>query len=212
MENHHYAVVSEQLAGENNTVNGTWMNNCSTPSPSAFFVLLSVRNRVNILFHGVCINYLFLSVKCTILNINVQIIYRLFDCNVVLLPFVVSLKVGSITGVTMSPGYGVYQTTTPPPPCYTTTFAPTGYYTEDHNYYTTKAPEYYTITKDSEYYTEASKHYTTKSPEYYTYVATAYTPRLPSITQFLATTLRLQLISPPKRLNRAAQVLHHQGG
>jgi hypothetical protein len=145
------------------------------------------------------------------LNINVQIIYRLFDCLVVLLPFVVSLKVGSITGVTMSPGYGVYQSTTPPP-CYTTTFAPTGYYTEDHNYYTTKASEYYTSTKDSEYYTEASKHYTIKSPEYYTYVATAYSPRFPSITQFLATTLRLQLITPPKRLNRDAQVLHHQGG
>jgi hypothetical protein len=65
MEHHHYAaaVVSGRLAGENNTVNGTWMNNCSTLSPSAFFVLLSVRNRVNILFHGVCINYLFLSVN-----------------------------------------------------------------------------------------------------------------------------------------------------
>jgi hypothetical protein len=82
--------------------------------------------------------------KCTILNINVQIIYRLFDCSVVLLPFVVSLKVGSITGVLVAPGYGGYQSTTPPP-CYTTTtFAPTGYYTEDHNYYTTKALEYYT--------------------------------------------------------------------
>jgi len=121
----------------------------------------------------------------------------------------------------MSPGYGGYQSTTPPP-CYTTTtFAPTGYYTEDHNYYTTKAPEYFTsanaapslITKDPEYYTEAPKYYTTKSPEYYTYVAPAYTPRLPSITQFLATTPKLQLITPPKRLNiqRAAQILHHQG-
>ncbi len=78
------------------------------------------------------------------MNINVQINYRLFDCSVVLLPFVVSLKVGSITGVLMSPGYGGYQSTTPSP-CYTTTtFAPTGYYTEDHNYYTTKAPEYFT--------------------------------------------------------------------
>ncbi|XP_046652038.1 uncharacterized protein LOC124342879 isoform X1 [Daphnia pulicaria] len=96
-EHHHFAVVSGRLAGENNTGNETWMNNCSALSPSSFFVVLSVRNRV-----------------------------------------------GSITGVLMAPGYGGYQSTTPPP-CYTTkTFAPTGYYTEGHNYYTIKAPEYYT--------------------------------------------------------------------
>jgi uncharacterized membrane protein YGL010W len=41
-------------------------------SPSAFFVVLSVRNRVNILFHGVCINYLFLSVNVYILNIDIE--------------------------------------------------------------------------------------------------------------------------------------------
>jgi hypothetical protein len=116
------------------------MKNCSALSPSAFFVVLLVRNRVNILFHGVCIILFVFICKCTILNINVQINYRLFDCSVVLLPFVVSLKVGSITGVPMSPGYGGYQSTTPPPHYTTTTFAPTGYYTEGHNYYTTKAP------------------------------------------------------------------------
>jgi hypothetical protein len=116
------------------------------------------------------------------MNINVQIIYRIVDDGVVLLPFVVSLKAGSITGVPMSPGYGGYQSTTPLPYYTTTTFAPTGYYTEAHNYYITKAPEYYTadnaapsyIIKDPEYYTEAPKCYTTKSPEYYTYVAPAY--------------------------------------
>ncbi len=79
------------------------------------------------------------------------------------MPFVVSLKAGSITGVPMSPVYGGYQGTTPPPYYTTTTFAPTGYYTEVHNYYITKAPEYYTadnaapsyIIKDPDYYTEA---------------------------------------------------------
>jgi hypothetical protein len=87
----------------------------------------------------------------------------------------------------MSPGYGGYQSTTPSP-CYpTTTFAPTGYYTEGHNYYTTKAPEYYTATNAAPL---------AKSPK-----ILSTTPRLPSITQFLATTPRLQLITPPKRLN-----------
>jgi hypothetical protein len=82
----------------------------------------------------------------------------------------------------MSPVYGGYQGTTPPPYYTTTIFAPTGYYTEAHNYYIIKAPEYYTadnaspsyIIKDPEYYTEAPKCYTTKSPDYYTYVAPAY--------------------------------------
>jgi hypothetical protein len=64
MKHHHHAVVSGQLAGEKKNIgNETWMNNCSALSPSAFFVVLLVRNQVNILFHGVCINYLFLSVN-----------------------------------------------------------------------------------------------------------------------------------------------------
>ncbi|XP_046456123.1 uncharacterized protein LOC124203490 [Daphnia pulex] len=104
MEHHHFAVVSGRLAGENNTGNETWMNNCNELSPSSFFVV----------YH--------------------------YAIGVVLLPFVVSLKVGSITGVPMSPGYGGYQSTTPPPCNTTTTFAPTGYYTEGHNYYTTNTP------------------------------------------------------------------------
>ncbi|EFX64497.1 hypothetical protein DAPPUDRAFT_266278 [Daphnia pulex] len=151
MEHHHYAVVSGRLARENNTGNETWMNNCSALSPSAFFVLLSLRNRCR----------------------------AVAACRIV--------KVGSITGVPTSPGYGGYQSTTPPP-CYTTTtFAPTGYYTEGHNYYTTKAPDsyneapkYYSVpsyyteaptnytTKADEHYTEPPKYYTTKAPEYYT--------------------------------------------
>ncbi|EFX71224.1 hypothetical protein DAPPUDRAFT_327425 [Daphnia pulex] len=45
MKHHHHAVVSGQLAGEKNTGNETWMNNCSALSPSAFFVVLLVRNR-----------------------------------------------------------------------------------------------------------------------------------------------------------------------
>jgi hypothetical protein len=79
MEHVHHAVVSGRLAGENNTGKEMWMKNCSALLPSAFFVVLSVRNRVNILFHGVFINYLFSICLCTILNINVQIIYRTVD-------------------------------------------------------------------------------------------------------------------------------------
>jgi hypothetical protein len=75
MKHHHHAVVSGQLAGEKNTGNETWMNNCSALSPSAFFVVLLVRNRVNILLHGVC----------QLFNINVPIIYRLVNYSVVLL-------------------------------------------------------------------------------------------------------------------------------
>jgi hypothetical protein len=171
VEHYHHAVVLGRLAGENNTGKETWMKNCSALLPSAFFVVLSVRNRVNILFHGVCINYLFFICLCNILNINVQIIYRIVDCDVVMLPFAVSLKAGSITGVPMSPGYGGYLSTTPPPYYTTTTFARTGYYTEAHNYYTTKAPEYYTAA-------DAAPSYIIKR-----------------------TTPRLQLITPPKRLN-----------
>jgi hypothetical protein len=55
---HHFAAYHwclKAIVGENNTGNKTWMNNRSALSPSAFFVVLSVRNRVNILFHGVCI-------------------------------------------------------------------------------------------------------------------------------------------------------------
>jgi hypothetical protein len=115
MEHDHHAVVSGRFAGENNTGKETWMKHCSALLPSAFFVVLSVRNRVNILFHGVCINYLYFICLCTILNINVQIICRIVYCDVVMSPFAVSLKAGSITGVPMSPGYGGHQSTTPPP-------------------------------------------------------------------------------------------------
>jgi hypothetical protein len=47
------------------------------------------------------------------MKINVHIIYRLADYGVVLLFVVVSLMVGSTTGVPMSRGYGGYQTATP---------------------------------------------------------------------------------------------------
>jgi hypothetical protein len=96
-----------------------------------------------------------------------------------MLPFAVSLKAGSITGVPMSPGYGGYQSITPTPYYTTSTFAKNGYYTEAHYYYTTKAPEYYTeadaapsyIIKRTTPRLQSTK--TTKSPEYYTYVAPA---------------------------------------
>ena len=81
MKHHHHAVVSGRLAGEKNTGNKTWMNNCSALSPSAFFVVLSVRNRVNILFHGVCINYLFLSVNVP----NWILMFKLFTAYLIVL-------------------------------------------------------------------------------------------------------------------------------
>jgi hypothetical protein len=65
--------------------------------------------------------------------------YCLVNYGVVLLLGVVSLMAGSATGVPMSPGYGGYQTATPPPYYTATTFAKT-------SYNTTKAPEYYTTT------------------------------------------------------------------
>jgi hypothetical protein len=71
---------------------------------------------------------------------------------------IVSLITGSTTGIPMSPGYGRYQTSTPPP-YYTTTYATTSYYTE--------APDYHTaVYAAPAYYTEAPKYYTTKAPEY----------------------------------------------
>jgi hypothetical protein len=84
MEPYHHAVVSERLAGENNTGNESWMNNCSALSPSAFFVVLLVRNRVNILLHG----------GCQLFNINIPIIYRPVNYSVVLLLIVVPLMTG----------------------------------------------------------------------------------------------------------------------
>ncbi|XP_046653271.1 uncharacterized protein LOC124343823 [Daphnia pulicaria] len=95
--------------------------------------------------------------KCILLRI---ISTQSVDDGVVLLPFVVSLKSGSITGVPMSPVYGGYQGTTPPPYYTTTTFATTGYYTESPNYYTNKAPDYYTTTY-------ASPSHNTAAPKYY---------------------------------------------
>ncbi len=82
-----------------------------------------------------------------------------------------------------------------------------------HNYYITKAPEYYTAANAAPSYiiklttprlpsTTPPSHRSPSTPKY-TYVALACTPRLPSITRFLATTPRLQLITPPKRLNTA---------
>jgi hypothetical protein len=74
MEHDHHAVVSGQLAGENNTGKETWMKNSSVLLPSAFFVLsgkYSVSRSFYKLFVFICL--------CTILNINVQIIYRIVD-------------------------------------------------------------------------------------------------------------------------------------
>jgi hypothetical protein len=115
-----------------------------------------------------------------------------------------------LTGVPMSPGYGGYQTATPPPN-YTTTTLTTSYYTEAPKYYTTKAPEYDAITYASpSYYTDAPNYYsassyTTKAAEYYTttYAAPATTPRL----QLLHRGSSLFLDQIGRILHRSAQML-----
>ncbi|EFX88274.1 LOW QUALITY PROTEIN: hypothetical protein DAPPUDRAFT_234799 [Daphnia pulex] len=101
---------------------------------------------------------------------------------VVLLLGVVSLMAESTTGLLMSPGYGGYQSTTPPSYYATTTYDTTSYYTEAPKYYTTKEPDYYTTTNAAPaYYTEAPKYYS--APSYYTEVPAYYTTK--TSTQFL---------------------------
>ncbi|EFX83985.1 hypothetical protein DAPPUDRAFT_239175 [Daphnia pulex] len=110
-------------------------------------------------------------------NVNLQMGRPL---RAVLLFGVVSLMVGSTTGVPMSPGYGGYQATaakeyyTTSPPYYnTTTATPPRLKSYATNYAApsciTKAPEYYI--------TEAPKYYTTEYsvPAYYTAVPKYYT-------------------------------------
>ncbi|XP_046443025.1 apoptosis-inducing factor 1, mitochondrial-like isoform X2 [Daphnia pulex] len=46
MEHDHHAVASGRLAGENNTGKETRIKNCSALLTSAFFVVISVRNRL----------------------------------------------------------------------------------------------------------------------------------------------------------------------
>jgi hypothetical protein len=95
-----------------------------------------------------------------------QIIYFLVNYGVVLLLVIVV----SISGVPMSPGYGGYQTATPPSYYQTQT---TSYYTEAPNYYTEKA-EYYTATYAAPvYYTDGPKYYS--APSYYQTEASDYT-------------------------------------
>ncbi|EFX83541.1 hypothetical protein DAPPUDRAFT_238570 [Daphnia pulex] len=65
----------------------------------------------------------------------------------------------------MSPSYGGNQTATPP--LSYTTYATTSSCTDVFQYYTTKAPEFYTITYDApSHYTDALKYYSALS--YYT--------------------------------------------
>ncbi len=79
----------------------------------------------------------------------------------------VSLMAGSTTGVPMSPGYGGYQTATHPPYYPKATYATTNYCTKVYKYYTTKAPEFYTITYAApSHYADVLKYYS--APSYYT--------------------------------------------
>jgi hypothetical protein len=136
---------------------------------------------------------------------------------------VVSLMAGSTTGVSMSPGYGGYQTATPPPYYPRATNATTSFCTEISKYYTPKAPEFCTTTYAApSHYTDVLKYYS--APSYYTLKVTehdyACCPILLhrgfqvllysqllialiflSTTLFPAATPRLPLITPPKRSN-----------
>jgi hypothetical protein len=141
---------------------------------------------------------------------------------------VVSLIGGSTTGVLMSPGYGGYQTATPPPYYPKATYATTSSCTEVFKYYTTKAPEFYTTTYAAPStlttlkYTDALKYYS--APSYYTTKATEHdyaccpillhrcsqvlfcsklliAPIFLNSTLFPAAKPRLPLITPPKRSN-----------
>jgi hypothetical protein len=130
MEHSYHAVVSGRLTRENNPGKETWMKYCSALLSKCILrrIIRTQSGKYSVswslyqLFVFICL--------CTILNINVQIIFRIVDCDVVMLLFAVSLKAGSITGVPMSPGYGGYQSTTSPPYYTTTTFARTGYHNE----------------------------------------------------------------------------------
>jgi hypothetical protein len=83
----------------------------------------------------------------------------------------VSLMAGPTTGVPMSPGYGGYQTATPPPYYPRATNATTSSCTKVFKCYTTKAPEFYTTTYAApSHSTDALKYYS--APSYYTTKAT----------------------------------------
>jgi hypothetical protein len=123
----------------------------------------------------------------------------------------------------MSPGYGGYQTATPPPYYPKATYAPTSYCTKVYKYYTTKTPEFYTTTYAApRHYTDVLKYYS--APSYYTTKATEHdyaccpillhrgfqvllysqlliAPIFLNTILFPAATSRLPLITPPKRSN-----------
>ncbi|EFX84737.1 hypothetical protein DAPPUDRAFT_238611 [Daphnia pulex] len=102
---------------------------------------------------------------------------------VVLLLGVVSLMAGSTAGAAMSPWYGGNQTATPT--LSYTTNSTTSSCTDVFQYYTTKAPEFYTTTYAApshytdalNYYTEAPADDSTKTVEYYTEAACTSLPR-----------------------------------
>ncbi|EFX74547.1 hypothetical protein DAPPUDRAFT_251731 [Daphnia pulex] len=176
MEHDHHAVGSGRLAGENNTGKETWMKNCSALLPSAFFIVLSVRNRAH--------NYYTTKAPEYYTEADAAPSYNIKRAT----PKLPSTKTSK------SPEYYTYVapaccTEAPkyylPPTYYTTKAAE--YYTEPPKYYTNKAPEYYTTTCASlSLYTEAPKYYsalsyttTTEADKYYA-APTYYTAAAPS--------------------------------
>ncbi|EFX88129.1 hypothetical protein DAPPUDRAFT_234884 [Daphnia pulex] len=97
-----------------------------------------------------------------------------FNYGVVLL-LVVSLMVGSTTGVPIFRGYGEYQTE---PECYTIAYAAPAFYTE--------VPKYYSVPS---YYTEAPAYYATKAVEYYTEALEYYSAPITAQRLLIRTTL-----------------------
>jgi hypothetical protein len=168
--------------------------------------ITSFKSWVNIIIWSCEFTFYLLTCQ-SLLHINVQIMYCLVNYGVVLLLGVVSLMAGSATRVSMSPGYGGYQTATPPPYYTTTTFAKT-------SCNTTKAPEYYTTTYDvPSYYTETPKYksapsYITKEPEYYTDAPKYYTNNT-RLRMLPLPTTPSPLIQQHRLPREAAQLLHH---
>jgi hypothetical protein len=120
---------------------------------------------------------------------------------------VLSLMAGSTTGVPMSPGYGGYQTATPPPYYPKATYATTSYCTGVYKYYTTKAPEFYTTTYSApSYYTKATEQDYACCPillhrgsQVLLCSQLLIVPTFLNTTPFPAATPRFPLITPPKR-------------
>jgi hypothetical protein len=101
---------------------------------SVFYIEIGINSSFFFMYACYYLIFMFTFINCLV-NYGVE-----------LLLCVVSLMAGLTTGVPMFPGYGGYQTATPPPYYPKATYATTSYCTEVYKYYATKAPELCTTT------------------------------------------------------------------